>query len=582
MRQTIVPTQAMSRLLICCGLLCAAQLTRAQVAHAQDVVYPNEMFAKLDVFEGNNLTKADRVFTAKQYRSALAAYDAFLVEFPNSEAVPYALYRKGRSLQLDNKRFEAIKCYTQVLDFFPNAVEFASASLFEIGRSHADNGDVDKASKFWIKLADDKQYSKQPIAAAAINDLGNYLLNKGDGAKASVYFEQAAVDFRQTNQPVARAAINSIVRYLIRTKPDEARLRSIYQRAGGFEHHATKVPTDVTNDPVYHRRLLRFINELGEFTKEQAAERDAYYRYWSATLESRLPLEDDIQIAVINYKLEFEKDRAKWAQRLDKQFNNGQSTTDFPRIVRFVAAFADDRTKSAQYMAMLKFDQMKPLEILPLYIAMADSAKDPELGRAVFARMPLAKLTDAQRENIVLPEVARRNDEKLAADVCNSYDDKARGQFRLFLYYFDRNINDKALAMADAVARAPEYASETYFRKGLILQRTGKLNEAIAAYKQADNAPSNLFMVAECLVGLKKFDEAVAQLREIENFFKPNAAQACLRIARVYRSQGIKDKHIAGLRAVLKSYPGAPESSEAHLELESLGLKRLGGGKDAE
>ncbi len=581
MRQTIVPTKAMSSLLICCGLLCAAQV--AQVARAQDVVYPNEMFAKLDVFEGNNLTKADRAFTAKQYKQSLAAYDAFLVEFPNSEAVPYALYRKGRSLQLDNKRFEAIKCYTQVLDFFPNAVEFASASLFEIGRSHADNGDVDKASKFWIKLADDKQYSKQPIAAAAINDLGNYLLNKGDGAKASIYFEQAAVDFRFTNPPVARAALNTIVRYLIRTKPDEARLRLIYQRAGGFDHTPQKVATDATNDPAYVRRVIRYINDYAEFTKEQAADREAYYRYWSTTFESRLLLEDDIQIAVINYKLEYEKDRTKWVQRLDKQFNNGQSTTDFPRIVRFVSAYADDRTKSTEYMAKLKFDQMKPLEILPLYIALADGAKDPELGRAVFAKMPLAKLTDAQRENNVLPEVMRRNDEKLTADVCNSYDDKARGQFRLFLYYFERNINDKALAMADAVAKAPEYASETYFRKGLILQRTGKLPEAIAAYKQADNAPHNLFMIAECQVGLKKFDEAVAQLREIENFFKPNAAQACLRIARVYRSQGLpKEKLAAALRNVLKTYPGAPESSEAHLELESLGYKRLGGGQDAD
>jgi tetratricopeptide (TPR) repeat protein len=580
MRQTIVPAKAMSRLLICCGLLIAAL---PATARAQDVVYPNEAFAKLDVFEGNNLTKADRAFTAKQYKQSLAAYDAFLVEFPNSEAVPYALYRKGRSLQLDNKRFEAIKCYTQVLDFFPNAVEFASASLFEIGRSHADNGDVDKASKFWIKLADDKQYSKQPSAAAAINDLGNYLLNKGEGAKASIYFEQAAVDFRYTNPNVARAAINSIVRYLVRTKPDEPRLRTIYQKAGGLDHTPQKVATDATNDPSYIRRVIRFINELAEFTKEQAAEREAYYRYWSGVFEGRLPLEDDIQIALINYKLEYEKDRAKWVQRIDKQFNNGQSTTDSGRIVRFVSAFADERNKATEYMAKLKFDQLKPLEILPLYIAMADGAKDQELGRAVFAKIPLAKVTDAQRENNFMPEVTRRNDEKLTADVCNSYDDKARGQFRLFLYYFERNINDKALAMADAVAKAPEYATETYYRKGLILQRIGKLPEAIAAYKLADNAPANLFQIAECLVGLKKFDEAVAQLREIENFFKPNAAQACLRIARVYRSQGLpKEKLAAALRNVLKGYPGSPESSEAHLELESLGYKRLGGGQDAD
>src|SRR4051794_13731903 len=103
--------------------VCAsAARTRAQV---EVVKLTDEEFAKLDTFEAHTLAKADKVFNEKNWKQAGAEYDSFLLEFSKSPATPYALLRKARCLHLDGKRYEAIKEYTEVLDYFPNAIKFA-------------------------------------------------------------------------------------------------------------------------------------------------------------------------------------------------------------------------------------------------------------------------------------------------------------------------------------------------------------------------------------------------------------------------------------------------------------------------
>jgi TolA-binding protein len=97
----------------------------------------------------------------------------------------------------------------------------------------------------------------------------------------------------------------------------------------------------------------------------------------------------------------------------------------------------------------------------------------------------------------------------------------------------------------------------------------------------ADNPPHNLYRIADCFASQGKLDQAVGQLREIENFFKNNASDAALRIAYLYRDAGKRDLYVASLRNVLKKYPKSGESSRAHEELEKLG-ERIGGGVDAD
>ena len=82
----------------------------------------------LDPFEQSSLRKADKSFAEKQYRAAAAEYDSFILEFPQSRCLAYILLRTARSTHLDDKRYEAIKKYRQVLDYYPDAAHYAAAA----------------------------------------------------------------------------------------------------------------------------------------------------------------------------------------------------------------------------------------------------------------------------------------------------------------------------------------------------------------------------------------------------------------------------------------------------------------------
>jgi hypothetical protein len=71
---------------------------------AQETSLTPEERAKLDTFEGVSIDRADKIFTAKEWPRAVAEYDAFIVQFPESKVTPYAILRKGRALQETQKR----------------------------------------------------------------------------------------------------------------------------------------------------------------------------------------------------------------------------------------------------------------------------------------------------------------------------------------------------------------------------------------------------------------------------------------------------------------------------------------------
>ena len=165
--------------------------------------------------------------------------------------------------------------------------------------------------------------------------------------------------------------------------------------------------------------------------------------------------------------------------------------------------------------------------------------------------------------------------------LCQSFKDQDYGKHVLLGYYHWQRIYKEGLELATELTSVPKYAADAWWKKAEMLQRTRRYDEAIAAYQQCTNAPTNLYRIAECHAALGRLSAAVGQLQEIENFFKNYASDACLKIAWLYRDAGKNKEFIAQLRSVLKKYPGSSHSSTAHQELESRGYKP-GGGQDAE
>jgi tetratricopeptide (TPR) repeat protein len=531
-------------------------------------------FQKLETFEGHELAKADKVFAQKDYRGALANYSAFMEQYPKSVATAYVLLRRGRCLHLDNKRFEAIKAYNEVLDYFPNAIDYAASALFYIGLCHFQNGDAVAAVKAWTEMVQDADYRKHALAAVALCRLGDLFTRQEKWDDAAKYYIQASIEFRRANPEVARFTMERALGYLIRTKPDEPKLAEFYQKVETFQHNPAK-----PNEGDYWYAVKEHVRRFGAFAENEKTKRQDYYRYWSGMMAGKLPQNDEFQIELAEFNLMVDGDREKWNQHLDRQFAAYQTPKNHGRVIRWLRAFGEQKAKVQEYYAKLNFAEMNNGEIESLIQVLFDYVKDAAAARNAYDKIQQDKWTDGDRNR--LADYVQHRDESLMERVCASMTDKNHGRLRLMRYYHWRRMADKALKLADELVGIPSYSKECHWVRGEMLQQTGKYPEAISAYQFSDRPPESLYRIADCFLAQGKVDQALTQLREIENFFKDQSPHAALRIAYVYRDYK-KDtaQYQANLRGILKKYPASGQSNVAHEELERMGV-RIGGGVDA-
>ncbi len=539
----------------------------------------NEEFKALDTFEGHALSKADKVFASKDYKRAAAEYDSFVLEFPKSKAVPYALLRKARCLHLGEKRFEAIKEYREVLDYFPNAVRYAAPALYYTGLCHWENADEEEAMKSWAKMAEDAGYSQHPLAASAVTRLADHVAKEGRPDKAVAYYEQVAADFRKSNPEAAKYAIEQVVAYHIRTQPDEAKVRAFYEKVGGFGGNPERLDADIEKSRRYWGSLGWDVRKMGQFSDSETALRDRYFRYWAGALDGKFPEWDEYQLNVAHLKLAYEKDTTKWLARLDQLFERNQKPGDHARILRWIALFPKNKPKVMEYYTKLAFEKMSNGEIRDAMKLFYEKVDDPKMARNLFGKIRLGDMPDSEKAD--LAKFFWPRDPGLVKDICMTFEDKELGQMEFLRFHHSKKDAKAGVPLADQLAKAPRFAKDALWLKAQLLHWTGQYPQAIATYQQCDNPPENIWAIADCYVKLGKVDLAVTQLREIEGFFKAHAPEAALRIAHVYREAGMRPQQIASLRAVLKKYPESAQSRSAHEDLERMGIK-MGGGVDAQ
>lgn len=554
---------------------------RAAGGDAREVHFDDQAFTKLDTFEAHSLNKADDVFNKKDFRRAAAEYDAFMSEFPRSSAMPYALLRKARCLQLQQKRFEAVRGYQEVIDYFPNAVRYAAAAAFHIGQCHKDNGDEESAFKAWTRLADDRDYSRQPLAAHAVNELAEALAKRGDNAKAAQYFQQVAVDFRTSSPDAARNAIGRALHHLVRITPDEPALRAFYEKVRGFDDRPRRLEGPVEKERDYWDQLRLAVRRFDRFADNEAPLRARYYQYWLGAMDNRFPDWDEYQIDLAAFALAATGDKNQWQQRLDKQFDAHQKPGDMARVLRWIELYASLKPKLEQYYAKIDFAKMDNAQVRSLAMTLFDRANQPDMARGVLDKLRFDRLSDPELAKLAY-ELWKRSPQTVP-EICARITDKDLAAMEALRFHCNQRDLDKAVPLADKLISSPQFAAEAIWLKADLLFELRQYQNAIAVYQQSDRAPDNYWRIAECHRKLKQYDQALAQLREIEGFFKQkdNDSRAALAIADVYRDKGEDKQYIAALRGVMKKYPKSPQSSEAHQRLEKLGV-RIGGGVDAE
>jgi len=339
------------------GLFIAPVLILTAASLAKDnqfeISLTDEELKKLDTFEGHTLAKADQTFAKKQYRQARAQYDAFILEFPKSKVTAYALLRKGRCVHLDEKRFKAVSDYDEVLDYFPNEVRYAAAAIYFIGECHWQNGDIAKAMKAWARMADDKGYSKEPLAAFALNRLADNLLKREKPGEAVKYYSTVAINFRTANVPASEHARAPVIEYHVKTTPDEKQIRDFYTKMRGFERHQQNVPKDLDTNVEYWRKLRELIRYYGtKFTDVQGDLKKTFFTYWAGQMGGKFPEDDDFAIERAYFRYLGNGDMGKWFVELDTLYSKGKQG-DWQRLLKWMRAVNKHPKKVEQYFGKL-------------------------------------------------------------------------------------------------------------------------------------------------------------------------------------------------------------------------------------
>lgn len=562
-------------------VLAISLLAAAHAPGADELSFPGESFSKLDTFEALNLEEADKLFAKQDSKGAYAGYKAHSLEFTKSTALPYVLLRMGRCLHKLDKRNAAIQAYQEVLDYFPDDVTYAAAALYFIGECHGQNGDEAKQTVAWAKLVKDDAYVMQPRSGTALTFLAQRMAARGKFEEATDYQWKTAVAFLKSNPQAAQQARSAVIEHYAARGPNHDKLKEFYTAAAGFDGRGVNV-ADPENDARYWTTALSAALQAPPDRKDQAS------RYWVAKLGSTLPDDDGVRKLACDLQRAVDTDAAAWLARMEKQFARQPATLD--RVLQWCEWLRGDPRAATVFYEQHGQPLIAGLTDHGTKMAAMDRLRHLGLGEqavALLRSVRLDGLDDAQivglgnfaahsePEETVLRYYARVKDPLTAA--------KAR-----FDHYHARShrnppFMEKALTEVAVLEKSPLHAGPavTWAKAGL-LRDLGRHEEAIKVFREANRQPDSTWGIADCLVALKQFPQAVSTVKELEAVGGPVASAAAFKAADIFRTAGDKGAEVKQLRVVLKRYPSSGESSQAHNRLEAYGVPLVGGESEAE
>ncbi len=567
------------------GIACIACIfgawAHATVARAQgEIGFPAADFAKLDTFESLNLEEADKLFTKGDFKGAYAAYKAHSLEFTRSAALPYVLLRTGRCLHRLDKRNAAIQAYQEVLDYFPDDIAYAAAALYLIGECHGQNGEDAKQTAAWAKLVKDDDYVSQPQSGTALTFLAQRMAQLGEFEEAAAYQWRTAVAFQKSNPQAAAQGRDAVLRHYVIRNPNHEKLAEFYVAAGGFEGKGQQL-TSAETDERYWAAVLPLAAQAPPDTKQKAC------GYWAAKFGDRFPENDGLRKLACDVQLGANGNNEAWQARMDKQFARTPASLD--RVVTWCEWYRGNPSVANAF-----FEKHGR----PLTAAVTDIGKRVELihrlGRlglpneaaGVLRSTKLDGLDDSQLIAIAGVAATSEPEEGVMRYFARVKDSltAAKGRFDYYNARTHRNppFMEKALAEVAALEKSPKYAgADLAWAKANLLRGLGRFEDAIKVYREVNRQPDSTWAIADCLVALKMYPQAVKTVSELEAVGGPVAAQAALKAADIYKVAGEKGAEVKQLRAILKRYPQSGQSSEAHNRLESYGVPLVGGEAEA-
>lgn len=566
-------------------VLCGGSPAYGQRA-GDEILYPSKDYAKLDTFEGLNLEDADKLYGKQDYTGAYAAYKAYSFEFTKSPALPYVLLRMGRCLHQLGKRNAAIKGYQDVVDYFPDAVSYAAGALFYIGECHGQNGDNDKKTAVWARMVKDDDYVAQPNSGTALAYLGQAMEKLGRFEEAAEYNWRTAVTFAQSNPAAAQAARNAVLFHYVVRSPNHEKLKEFFTKTLSFGIYRGK-----GENPEEDRQYWSTILSTALGTGGTPEEKSKSCSYWTSKMGDRFADDDGLRRQWFDALRVQEQDRSKWLARMEKQF--AQKPASVERILQWCDFFRNENRGDVKLRSAFFAKHIKPFlagikfkEMLSLMEQLKRLEMDDE-AQAAIRSVNTQGLSDEEIKSYAFFVANYEGEDGLLKQIKKMKDSMFAAKSRYDYYYNGggRYIRDaeKALAEIPALKKDPKYAGQALaWAEADLLRHLSRYEEAIKAYQAANKQPDSTWAVTDCLIALKQYDQAIKNVQGLESVGGAVAAQACLKIADIYRAGGDKGKEVDQLRLTLRRYPKSSESSQAHQRLESYGVKISGGEAQAE
>ncbi|NQT85560.1 hypothetical protein HQ560_02275 [bacterium] len=485
-----------------------------------------ERYKKLNVFQRAQYDKAARALDESNYQGASSEFMKFKVQFPDSTALSYVLFMRGYCLHKAKMRNNAIKVYTEVLDYFGDNIEDAAPALYFMGSAYIENGDVRDGIQCMQEMVEDEEYCTHALAAGALRHLADNHWKNKELAKAVTYWKRIVAEFSAVNHYEASAARSRIIGYYVKNK-DYAGYEN--WRVTAKNRDSAKYRVGLV-EAVMHVARGRVFNwhskEYGRFDK-------------------------DARAAAAKACFEYLQSRKSWYDKA------GSTWTYYDRAISFLSHYHHDKKMRDRHIdeavAIVKKepDRDRRHYLLGWLVDRLREARDYERARYI-----IGLITDP-------PLAAYKGYELLSAQ--QKWAPAA-----------------KKLEDIEKMGDAKWAARAMTERANLYKDRLGRYEDAIKLYHQINNVPWTLWQIQDAYIRWGKLKDAITTLSEIENSFPSEASKAAWHKASYYHEAKMAKMAIAHARKILKAYKTSQESSLAHQLLEKYGIQTGGGVFDEE
>jgi tetratricopeptide (TPR) repeat protein len=492
-----------------------------------------ERYKKMNTFERAQYDKAAHLLETNQPAAAASEFEKFKVQFGDSPVLSYALFMRAYCLHQSKHRNDAIKAYHEVVDFFADQVDDASAALYFEGVAHFENGDTSKGIRCMKQLADSPLYKKCQLTAGALRRLADAYWQQKNPELAVQYWRQVVTDFGRANDEENTAALSNLTAWYI------------IQRDYVSYENLMLADDAAKQDPAAHRRVADIVYNR------------AHLMYWNginiAGLDRLKPLNEKElaaeQKAAYDY---FSASKPWWLKASEPNVK--------PDPMGFYS-------RSLSAMVYWHKDNAERDKVLTEALAYLKTLKDKEAADG-----QIAGLCDLMRQGQSLDRarvcVAALTDRTLAA----WKEHECLGQ---------ENKWKEALLVLDQVEASTvgNWAARALVQKAGIYDRLGEFQKSITLYEKVNDPPPPWpqWRIQEVYWRWKKPDMAIKTLTEIENLFPDHSARAIWQKATYYNALADKKRAMAQCHRLLKLFPKASEVPAAHAMLVTYGELNFAG-----